>query len=1000
MSLWTRIERTLSDFAGELLPDEFRIRVSAARELLQEGRLDEASTLLERLVEERPNHAIALSLLGAAKLELGDPESAVGLFGRAVSERPDDANALIGLGQANLSLGQWRPAIDAFRSAVSEARGDRGLLAEAYRGLGIGYRRVGDVEKAIRELRKAVAENESDPIARAALGEALLADERISSTEARKHLELATDSGGGTALAYLALGRIALEEEDAESAQAAFVEAMERAREEIGLSAKEAVIQAFLGLGDAAMMGGDTDLAHKHYLQALAGNPRDANVHARIGDVHRDTGSHDAALASYDRSLALSQDMRVLRRALDTALEGGDVNTAVRLANEILAENPGDTRAMVARGVALAENGQTDAARATFLAALEQGVDAEAHLALSRLELDTDTSRAAGSRASAAALAALRVFPESTRAREMLSEARARELGDFARERKGGERNPEVEQAGKQADGQIGELAGDASEMYRLAEQFGRIAVTRPELATLSAEAMQAVADFDRPLLVTVMGEFSSGKSSFVNAFIGDEVAPTGITPTTATINVVKYGRERSGRILYRDGSIETLDWSELFPALNDLPTERVRAIEMVEILLPLTQLERVNIVDTPGLNSILPEHEEVARGFIARADAVVWLFTASQAGKASERKALSSIQREGKRVLGVLNKKDQLSARDVDELVAYVEVELGDRVELVVPFSARQALAHKQASAASVGSRNGDDGNWARLAVALEERFFAQARQLKRDACSHRLASLLQRACSIVHTQRQVANDAAAALRARSVELSLACADFIDLVVLEERKRLVAAVEELYRCAAVEVLELVRPRELPFGSHRATLADKDYLLSMLASGYEAALERSRRDVVAGLNERCHPVIVDVSRFVGVVGEQSVSDVTRTADDAVRLVEAQVYERTRAFLRGYLSGGFVGNFFRHDVPKLELDEEKVYQALFRDSPDLDAEIALPLAKAGTTALQTLSRRLEHWADVADVVAYDVETGLLRSLDGIEERRRSLTDPSK
>jgi hypothetical protein len=47
--------------------------------------------------------------------------------------------------------------------------------------------------------------------------------------------------------------------------------------------------------------------------------------------------------------------------------------------------------------------------------------------------------------------------------------------------------------------------------------------------------------------------------------------------------------------------------------------------------------------VDTPGLNSIQPEHEATAREFIAQADAVIWLFTVDQAGKASEREALSS---------------------------------------------------------------------------------------------------------------------------------------------------------------------------------------------------------------------------------------------------------------------------------------------------------------------------------------------------------------------
>src|SRR6185436_13793145 len=67
------------------------------------------------------------------------------------------------------------------------------------------------------------------------------------------------------------------------------------------------------------------------------------------------------------------------------------------------------------------------------------------------------------------------------------------------------------------------------------------------------------------------------------------------------------------------------------------------------EIVLPLANLAKVHIVDTPGLNSILPEHEETARAFIARADAVVWVFTAGQGGKASEKKALTSIRDEGK---------------------------------------------------------------------------------------------------------------------------------------------------------------------------------------------------------------------------------------------------------------------------------------------------------------------------------------------------------------
>ena len=59
---------------------------------------------------------------------------------------------------------------------------------------------------------------------------------------------------------------------------------------------------------------------------------------------------------------------------------------------------------------------------------------------------------------------------------------------------------------------------------------------------------------------------------------------------------------------------------------------------------------------------------QATARAFIAKADAVVWVFTANQGGKASEKKALQSIRDEGKRVLGVMNKADQLSESEVGD--------------------------------------------------------------------------------------------------------------------------------------------------------------------------------------------------------------------------------------------------------------------------------------------------------------------------------------------
>ncbi|MEM9493771.1 MAG: hypothetical protein AAGC55_31785, partial [Myxococcota bacterium] len=347
-------------------------------------------------------------------------------------------------------------------------------------------------------------------------------------------------------------------------------------------------------------------------------------------------------------------------------------------------------------------------------------------------------------------------------------------------------------------------------------------------------------------------------------------------------------------------------------------------------------------------------------------------------------------------------------SRPDVDQLVSYVEGELGDIVELVVPLSARQALGRPAPGAARTGSGSGggdpgererdgaDDGvgdrphgNWAALQDALEQRFFARARELKRAALSQRLRAAVARAREIIGGERDRCVATAAALRQAADSLLDVRAEFIDEVVVTQRRALADAAEELQRRAAREVLDLVRPRQLPFGSHSATPADRDYLLSLLDSGYEAALARSQRQVVAILREHGQTAVRAASGAAGAVGDQAVDDVLRTAEDALRLIDAQVFDRTLAYVRGYLRGGYIADFFQRDLPKLDLAEEAAYLALSRQAPDVDAEIALRLATAGADVLHALATRLGHWADVADIAAYDIEIGIVRALDNAD-----------
>ncbi|HET9619936.1 MAG TPA: dynamin family protein, partial [Kofleriaceae bacterium] len=746
MSLWSRVQRRLGDLAGELVLDEYREQLDQAQRLLTAGKVSDAIDVLEALLVAKPDHGQALIVLGEARLVAQDPEGALSVFERALKLRAGDPAALVGHGTALVELARYEPAITALGRAVSEAAGDRAILADAYRGLGIAWRRRGDIDKAIRELRKAVTENGDDAEARAALGEALVAD-AASFDEALRHLERAAAAAPPPALALYALGRIALAEAAVGLAGERLATARSLAEQDATPLGAQIRLDVIVAQGDAALAARDAHRAHGFYLEALQIEPRRAQLHAKIAATHRSIGNLDAALASYERALALDSDLATLRAAVDTAIAAGDPLRQARWASDLLIQDPTDVRAIVARGAAMADS-QPEAARALFeLAAARDDVDA--HLGLARLALHADPAAAA-----TAALAALRVAPHHGAARQILTEARAAELGT------------------------------PGPEIADLAAFLQKLVGQRRELGHLVGDVARAAANLDQPLLVTVMGEFSSGKSSFVNAFIGADVAPTGITPTTATINVVRYGRERGGRIVGADGTARELGWDALMAHLRQLTPDDARAIDRVEILVPLPQLEKINIVDTPGLNSIQPEHEATARAFIARADAIVWVFTAAQGGKASEKRALGSIRDEGKRVLGVLNKADQLSADEAKEVVDFVTGELGDLVETVVPFAARPALAWKKAGAAGP-----DDGNWAALEAALESRFFQHARQLKRDGCARALRHVVGDARAVVEARRTQAGQAADAARAGRDELLAAAHQFVDAGVVAERK-------------------------------------------------------------------------------------------------------------------------------------------------------------------------------------------------------------------
>lgn len=188
--------------------------------------------------------------------------------------------------------------------------------------------------------------------------------------------------------------------------------------------------------------------------------------------------------------------------------------------------------------------------------------------------------------------------------------------------------------------------------------------------------------------LLVIAGEFNSGKSSFINALLGERVLPEGVTPTTDRINVLRHGPEVS---------------------------EQLREAYLLERTHPAEVLRELNIVDTPGTNAIIRRHEELTRDFVPRSDLVLFVTSADRPFTESERGFLEQIREWGKKIVFIVNKIDILTRpEERDEVIRYVRDNatglLGETPE-IFPVSARQAMETRGEGGQAVGRTGGEAG-------------------------------------------------------------------------------------------------------------------------------------------------------------------------------------------------------------------------------------------------------------------------------------------------
>lgn len=898
MGIFDKLTERVGDFIEEvMLPDELHLQLERAERDIQQGDYDRALSALARVERAKPDLARAQHLMGRAHFLRGAPQEAARAFRRAI-ELKEEPQSHFWAGLCMERLEEWRAAEDHFRRSLAVG-GERATFEfDLYLGLGRVALEMARPDKAIKELKRALKLMPDHVNASVTLARALLV--RQQAHEAWTLLERVEHNLAG-ATAWLVQAEVAVatgrQERALEACQLLLTDMDARPDQR-----RRALVIALTIAIDRQQRGqalewmsqletldrGDLDapaLVLKAKLmrmataeaqitpileRAIARDPEHAQALVMLGQTLLEQGQPDQAQRCFQRALdvdapsgAKTQDALALLGLGRCRLERKELTAARQLFEEALrleGDSPGSAQAWLA--LAETELAQGDAARALLAIRQAQGLlGGDDAVAAQLTERALEQLRPTWEALPASADDAMSVGQVMTTMRDYI--ARDHRLVDF---------------------------------MPAIQEQ----------LATL-----------DAPLSIAIVGEFNAGKSTLINALLGEDMVPTGVLPTTAHTGIIQYGPRSSARVHYTDGRAEELS----FERAKALMKSNAEEIAYLDYLYPHPELRAVHYWDTPGFNALEERHEVVAARALAQAEAILWVMDANQVLSQTEFERIESVPEGNQRLLVVINKIDRLGPKgfrdeSVAQLVEYIEDYAGEHIAGCYPLSALVSLERHKLDEQERSSQP-DDSGMEEFRQHLQTQIIERAGQIKTIEAKRHLSGLVITLSAFQHGLTKRYRALALATSQAQQELERGAIAHSEQRAQQELMTLEDRLDFMLRAVTKEIEEALKPSGSLMNT-RMVLSEEDrafiqqLLLERFLSLLEQSLERVFHDVVA--------LEADVALKVGpIMHELSLQDSRAISQrlegfrDELRmlklLLKERVYGRAGARATGQIEAG-------------------------------------------------------------------------------------------
>ena len=198
---------------------------------------------------------------------------------------------------------------------------------------------------------------------------------------------------------------------------------------------------------------------------------------------------------------------------------------------------------------------------------------------------------------------------------------------------------------------------------------------------------------------LVVLGQFKRGKTTFINALLGEALLPSAILPLTSIVTILEYGSQRKVEVHFLDGKSRDIKPEEIhFYVTEKENPKNEKGVKFVRVVHPAAILKKgIILVDTPGVGSLYENNTDVTYGFLPRVDAGVFLLTVDPPLSREEIAFLKDVYPHVERIFFVLNKVDYVDQEDIDEVLDFsagnLKEALGSNHIPIYPLSAKMAL-------------------------------------------------------------------------------------------------------------------------------------------------------------------------------------------------------------------------------------------------------------------------------------------------------------------